>query len=50
MATPLSTMAQPIARMCEMAWQFLERRLAEPDAPPQRIVLHPTLLLRESTR
>lgn len=50
MATPLSTMAQPIALMCETAWQFLERRLAEPDAPPQRIVLHPTLLLRESTR
>lgn len=47
---PISTIAQPLEAMCETAWRFLERRLAEPDAPPQRIMLQPTLLLRESSQ
>lgn len=46
---PISTIAQPLATMCETAWRFLRRRLAEPDAPPQQVVLQPKLLLRESS-
>jgi LacI family transcriptional regulator len=45
----ISTIAQPFEEMCETAWRFLERRLAEPDAPPQQVILQPRLLWREST-
>jgi LacI family transcriptional regulator len=50
MATPLSTIAQPLEVMCDTAWRFMQRRLAEPDAPPQQVILQPTLVLRESSR
>jgi LacI family transcriptional regulator len=50
LSTPLSTIAQPLEAMCDTAWRFLERRLAEPDAPPQQIILQPTLVIRESSR
>jgi len=46
---PLSTVALPTERMCELAWEFLQKRMAEPDAPPQRKVFKPELLVRESS-
>jgi len=45
----ISTIGQPFEEMCETAWRFLERRMAEPDAPPQQVILQPKLLWREST-
>ncbi len=46
--TPLATIAQPIDAMCKLAWSFLERRIAEPDAPLQQITLKASLIVRES--
>jgi LacI family transcriptional regulator len=36
---PLSTIAMPIKEMCQRAWQLLQRRIAEPDAPPEAVTL-----------
>ncbi|HEU5072297.1 MAG TPA: LacI family DNA-binding transcriptional regulator [Verrucomicrobiae bacterium] len=47
---PLTTLVQPVAEMCEQAWQFLVRRLAQPKAPRQQVVLKPTLAIRASSR
>ena len=48
--TPLTTIVQPLPELCEIAAHFLERRLAEPDAPPQHAVLIPQLVIRESSQ
>ena len=45
----LSTIVLPIDEMCSLAWRFLKRRMREPDAPPQRITLQPTLAIRASS-
>lgn len=47
---PLSTMVQPLREMSEIAWQFLLKRIQEPDAPLQHAVLQPHLLIRESSQ
>jgi LacI family transcriptional regulator len=47
---PLSTIALPVSRMCELAWQFLIKRMADPSAPRQQAVLEAALVLRESSR
>ena len=47
---PLSTIALPVPRMCELAWQFLARRMADPSAPPQHAVLEAAVVLRESSQ
>jgi len=47
---PLTTIRQPVTEMCEMAWQFLERRLAEPETKRQKARLKPRLVIRESSR
>jgi DNA-binding LacI/PurR family transcriptional regulator len=48
-ATPsLSTVAQPKELMAEKAREFLERRLAEPDAPRQFACLKTSFVKRES--
>lgn len=48
--TPLSTLVLPVTQMCQVAWQFLQKRIEEPKLPPQQTMLQPTLVLRESTR
>lgn len=45
----LSTIQQPIARMCSLAWQFLERRLADSSLPPQQSSLAANLVIRDSS-
>lgn len=45
---PLSTICYPVPRMCEMAWEFLKNRMAEPGSDIQSAVLEPTILLRGS--
>jgi LacI family transcriptional regulator len=47
---PLTTIRQPVAEMCAIAWRFLERRLSEPDARRQEAILKPELVIRESSR
>jgi LacI family transcriptional regulator len=50
LSCPLTTLVQPVAEMCAMAWQFLQARLEEPGRALQRAVLRPELVIRESTR
>ena len=45
---PLSTIAQPLEAMCDKAWEFLRRRIAQPDLPRQQAVFEGQLLVRES--
>lgn len=45
----LTTVALPIADMCRLAWESLQRRMADPGADPCRHVLRPTLVVRQST-
>lgn len=47
---PITTIVQPFTEISETACQFLQRRLAEPDAPPQRVVLSATLDIRASSQ
>jgi LacI family transcriptional regulator len=46
---PLSTITLPVPRMCQLAWQFLERRMADPSAPLQHAVLEAAVAFRESS-
>ena len=48
--SPLTTLVQPVAEMCEVAWQFLLKRLASPKLGRQTAVLEPELVIRESSR
>lgn len=41
--TPITTIVQPFAEISETACRFLQRRLAEPGTPPQRIELSAVL-------
>ena len=47
---PLSTIALPVLQMCQLAWEFLANRMADPSLPRQHAVLEATLVLRESSR
>jgi LacI family transcriptional regulator len=46
----LSTITLPQEEMCRLAWQFLQRRIEEPNAPRQAAILKPRLVVRESSR
>lgn len=46
--TPLSTIVQPIPKVCALAWQFLENRISDPDLPPQQATVEAHLAVRES--
>jgi DNA-binding LacI/PurR family transcriptional regulator len=45
---PLSTIALPMEDMCATAWQFLRKRLQEPDYPTQTRMYDGGLILRQS--
>ena len=45
---PLSTIEQPMQEMCALAWQFLNRRMNQPDLPHQEATLEGKLVVRES--
>ncbi len=47
---PLSTISLPIPQMCKLAWQFLLRRMREPEVPVQSSILQPELTIRDSSR
>lgn len=46
---PLTTIEKPVASMCVAAWDFLNKRLAEPGIKTQKMLLASTLAMREST-
>ena len=46
---PISTIVQPVDQMCQLAWDFLKARIAEPSMPSQQIVLQASLQIRESS-
>jgi LacI family transcriptional regulator len=47
---PLTTLVQPVAEMCAAGWQFLMERIDEASAKPQKIILKPKLVVRDSSR
>ena len=47
---PLSTLARPLSEICALAWDLLNRRLADPSRPLQQIGVPARLVLRESSR
>ena len=47
--TPLTTIVQPVAEMCAVAWDFLRRRLESRDIKRQGTALKPKLVIRKST-
>ena len=50
LSPPLSTIAQPIEEMCQLAWKFLQQRIAEPTLPRQIATVTGRLIVRESLR
>ena len=46
---PLTTIHQPCADIARAAFEMLERRRKDPDAPPMRVLLPAPLIEREST-
>ena len=48
--SPITTLVQPIAEICETAWRFLLQRLENPGLDRQQAVLQPGLAIRESSR
>ena len=47
---PLSTIVQPLEAMCDKAWEFLQRRIAQPDLPRQQAVFDCELIVRASLK
>jgi LacI family transcriptional regulator len=47
---PLTTLVQPVAEMCALAWKFLVRRLQNLRLARQQAVLAAVLLIRQSSR
>lgn len=45
---PLSTIAQPVAEICALAWKFLQARIANPYLPPQQASFDAELVVRQS--
>ncbi|MCE5200185.1 MAG: LacI family DNA-binding transcriptional regulator [Armatimonadota bacterium] len=46
---PITTICHPIDDMCRTAWEFLQKRIADPGAPVQRATFESELLIRAST-
>ena len=48
--SPLTTLVQPVAEMCAIAWQFLLKRLENHKLTRQTARLEPELVIRDSSR
>jgi DNA-binding LacI/PurR family transcriptional regulator len=46
----LTTLVQPVAAMCSTGWQFLVERMDRAKTKPQKTVLKPKLVIRDSSR
>jgi LacI family transcriptional regulator len=47
---PITTIRQPLEEMCRLAVEFLKKRIAEPCAERQSVLLQPILVVRASTQ
>lgn len=47
---PISTIVKPTDEMCRLAWQFLRRRIEDPNAPLQQARLYAELEIRRSSQ
>ena len=47
---PISTVRQPIEKMCETAFRFLQAQIENPMAPLQQVILTPELIIRDSSQ
>jgi LacI family transcriptional regulator len=45
----ISTVAQPLEQMADIAWKYLRNRMEDPTRAPQQMVLPMTLIKRQST-
>ena len=45
----LTTVVQPVRKMAELAWEFLDRRIKHRSVPPQQMTLSTKLEIRETT-
>lgn len=50
LSCPLSTIVAPVAELCRLGWQFLERRIADPAAPREEALLESRLEVRQSSQ
>ncbi len=46
---PITTIKQPVDQMCALAWEFLQRAMAEPHTPLQQRILKPELVIHASS-
>lgn len=46
---PLTTLVQPVAEMCRAGWEFLTKRIEQPETRKQGLILKPVLAIRESS-
>jgi LacI family transcriptional regulator len=49
LSVPLTTVVQPIEEMCDVAWQFLRRRMEHRDLPRQQVTLGSRMVVRKSS-
>lgn len=49
LSPPLTTIVQPIEEMCRLAWETLQVRIQNPNAPLQQHILTPQLAVRASS-
>jgi len=47
---PITTVSQPIQKMCSLAWKFMEAQIEEPSKELLQEILIPELIVRESTQ
>jgi DNA-binding LacI/PurR family transcriptional regulator len=45
----LTTIQFPVSQMSQVGWQLLQRRINQPDAPIERVMLRAELVIRESS-
>lgn len=45
----LTTIELPYQEMCEIAWQFMEKRIEDPKLEPQEAIVKARLIMRQST-
>lgn len=45
----ISTIELPVGEVCRLAWKFLKKRMEDPTANRQQVILQPKLVIRESS-
>ena len=50
LVTPITTLVQPIDKMCGLAWEMLAQRIQDLESPLRQIWMQPSLVIRASTQ